>query len=109
MQARVETPDRDQFGVVTRFTREVPESHVAGWANLHNRSERAEAQPTPAYFLFQQLLIVTARVRSPVRITHHGRALHRNDRSTQTFLGSANIAAPKYAVLRTAGIGAARH
>src|SRR5438034_4853469 len=70
MKARVEAPDRDQLRVVTRFTREVPKGYIACWANFHNRSERAEAQPTPAHFLFQQLLIVAAGVRSPVRITH---------------------------------------
>src|SRR3989442_2460423 len=62
MQARVKTPDRDQLTVVTRFTPEVPKSHVACWTDFHNRSECAEAKPTPAHFLFQQLLIVAARV-----------------------------------------------
>ena len=57
--------------------------------------KRAERQPSAANFLFHQLLVVTTDVRTPIWITHHRRALHRDDRSAQSFLRAADVAAPE--------------
>src|SRR5258705_3169668 len=70
MQSRVETPNRDELAIVTRLARKVPEGNVAGWTNFHDRVQRTKREPAPANFLFQQLLVVTANVRTPVWITH---------------------------------------
>src|SRR5258705_6947588 len=109
MQSRIETPNRDELGVVTRLARQVPEGNVAGWTNFHDWVQRTKREPAPANFLFQQLLVVTANVRTPVWITHDRGTLERDNRGSQSLLRPADVATPKDRIWSASGVSRTRH
>src|ERR1700733_10322080 len=79
VKARVQPPDRDQLLVIAWRTRQIPKADILSWSHFHNWSESAEGQPAAADFIFQQLLVVAARVGTPVRISHYRGPLHGDD------------------------------
>src|SRR5262249_60088548 len=88
----IQSPDGDEHVIISRIPRQVPESDVPRGPDFHYWCEGGELEPASAHFLFHQLLVVAARIRAPVRITHHGSALDRNDRGAQSFLRAADVA-----------------